>query len=92
MALMTAGQRALARAWLADYWSRRKSFNASPAACQLDNPGLDAFLDAVDGWRNDNASAYNLAIPAAIRNKLTPEEKALGLTIVIAASNDFPLP
>ena len=42
-----------------------------------------ALIDALDDWLDANAAAANQAIPAAIRSEYTPQQKALGLMVVI---------
>ena len=37
---------------------------------------LQAAIDATDQWIDDNAAAYNAALPAAARNGLTAAQKA----------------
>jgi hypothetical protein len=45
---------------------------------------LRAAVDAVDQWANDNAAAYNAALPAAFRSTATPAQKAYLLMVVVA--------
>ena len=37
---------------------------------------LQAAIDATDQWIDDNAAAYNAALPSAARNGLTAAQKA----------------
>ena len=44
---------------------------------------LRAAVDAADQWAEDNASAYNLALPQPARGVLTAKQKAMVLMFVI---------
>lgn len=44
---------------------------------------LAAAVTAADQWADDNAAAYNTALPAAFRNGATASQKALLLAYVI---------
>jgi len=46
---------------------------------------LRAAVEAVDGWVDDNAAAYNVALPTAARTGLTANQKARLLLAVAAA-------
>lgn len=50
---------------------------------------LRAAVDAADQWADDNAAAFNTALPAAFRNNATAKEKALLLMYVISKRNDL---
>ena len=45
---------------------------------------LRAAVDAADQWAEDNASAFNLAIPQPARASMTAKQKALLLMFVVA--------
>jgi hypothetical protein len=45
---------------------------------------LRAAIDAADQWAEDNASAFNLAIPQPARGALSAKQKALLLMLVVA--------
>jgi hypothetical protein len=44
---------------------------------------LRAAVDAIDGWVDDNAAAFNAAIPLPARTALTARQKARLLAFVI---------
>lgn len=47
-------------------------------------PQLVAAVAAADQWADDNAAAFNSALPAAFRNGATAGQKAMLLAYVIA--------
>lgn len=50
---------------------------------------LSAAVAAADQWADDNAAAYNTALPAAFRNNATAAQKSLLLVYVIARRAGF---
>jgi hypothetical protein len=50
---------------------------------------LSAAVAAADQWADDNAAAYNTALPAAFRNNATAAQKSLLLLCVIARRAGF---
>ena len=46
-------------------------------------PDLRAAINAVDDWVNDNAAAFNAALPVAARTALTTSQKAELLLFVV---------
>jgi phage repressor protein C with HTH and peptisase S24 domain len=50
---------------------------------------LAAAVAAADQWADDNAAAYNTALPAAFRNNATAAQKSLLLVYVIARRAGF---
>jgi hypothetical protein len=46
-------------------------------------------VGAADDWIDANASSYNTALPAAIRNALSPRQKALLLVYVVLKRFDI---
>lgn len=77
MALLDAPTRALIGAAIQRVWS------AARETCSFTKPELLAAVDAADQWRDDNAAAFNTALPAAFRTKATPAQKALLLCYVV---------
>ena len=49
----------------------------------VSKPELRAALDAADQWASDNAAAFNSALPAAARTKLTTSQKARLLAFIV---------
>lgn len=45
---------------------------------------LRAAVDAADQWAEDNAAAFNSALPVAARTNLTAKQKAMLLMYVVA--------
>jgi dTDP-4-dehydrorhamnose reductase len=45
---------------------------------------LRAAVDAIDQWADDNASAFNSAIPQPARSSLNSKQKAALLMLVVA--------
>lgn len=45
---------------------------------------LAAAVDAADQWADDNAAAYNSALPAAFRTNASQAQKALLLVYIVA--------
>jgi hypothetical protein len=52
-------------------------------ALDLTKTALRAAVDAVDQWVDDNAAAFNAAIPLPARTVLTPKQKAQLLFYVV---------
>lgn len=65
-------------------WARYMS-DASAGAIPIpvNKADLRAAIDAIDGWIDANAAAFNAAIPQPARGALTAREKASLLTYVI---------
>lgn len=61
----------------------RDPTNIGNGASGLTKAQLRAAVDAVDQWTDDNASAYNAAIPVAARTALTSRQKAALLLYVV---------
>lgn len=53
-------------------------------SCGFTKAQLLAAVNAADQWADDNAAAYNSALPAAFRNSATLGQKTLLLMYVIA--------
>jgi len=51
--------------------------------CSLTKAELRAAIDAVDVWVDDNATAYNTAIPQPARGALTTQQKARLLLLIV---------
>lgn len=77
MAVLSESDRAAV--WI--QWMRE---NRDAITGALTKAQLRAAVDAADSWADSNASEYNLALPAAARNALTPAQKALLLMFVVA--------
>lgn len=78
MAQLSAADRALA--WqrvMTDLSGRRETVGA------LTKADLRAAVDAIDTWVDDNASAFNLAIPQPARGVLSTKQKAELLLVVV---------
>jgi hypothetical protein len=54
------------------------------ATVNLTKVQLRAAINAADQWAEDNASAYNTALPTAARNNLSTPQKAMVLMFVVA--------
>ena len=67
------------RIWrgLMRYWSR------TAEGCAITKADLRAAVDSVDSWIDNNAAAFNAALPAAARTGLTTEQK--GMLLATAA-------
>jgi hypothetical protein len=61
----------------------RDTANISNGAGGLTKAQLRAAVDAVDQWVDDNATAFNTAIPSAARTALTSRQKAALLLYVV---------
>lgn len=75
MALLSEGDRV-------EVWSRWMREN-NIATASLTKTELRAAVDAIDQWVEDNASAFNQAIPLAARTALTAKQKAWLLFFVV---------
>lgn len=71
MAQLTEGDRQEINAEAQRYWS------AASAILGLTKAQLKAAVDATDVWIDDNASAYNTALPVAARTALNADQKTL---------------
>lgn len=60
----------------------RDPANINAGASGLTKAQLRAAVDATDQWIDDNASSFNLALPAAVRSALTSKQKAVLYSIV----------
>ncbi len=49
---------------------------------------LQAGINATDDWINDNATAYNNALPAAAKTQLTTDQKVLIFSVVALTRAD----
>lgn len=58
----------------ADFMRDQSSRNESTGVLLKEE--LRAAVDATDDWINDNAAAYNTALPTAARTTLTASQKA----------------
>ena len=58
-------------------------------SCAFTKAQLQAAVDAADQWADDNAAAYNSALPAAFRTSATQAQKSLLLMYVIARRAGF---
>lgn len=72
---------ATARARVAMALQRGESENSSEMA--FTKAQLAAAVDAADQWVEDNASAFNLALPAAFRTAATATQKTILLAYVL---------
>lgn len=52
-------------------------------SCDFTKTELRAAVNAADDWADANATAYNLALPAAFRTKASAAQKALLLAAVV---------
>lgn len=77
MAVLSQAERDRVRRW----FMRAASQAAEPL--NVSKAQLTAAVDAADQWADDNAAAYNSALPAAFRNNATASQKALLLAYVI---------
>jgi hypothetical protein len=75
MAVLSVSDRAAAR---------HEFSNRITTSIALTKPELLAALNAVDVWVDDNAAAFNLAIPQPARGVLTAKQKAQLLSLVVA--------
>jgi hypothetical protein len=62
------------RAEVAALIMRELSADREPAA--FVKATVRAAVDACDSWQNDNAAAFNTALPAAFRNNATAAQKS----------------
>lgn len=60
----------------------RDAANINAGASGLTKAQIRAAIDATDQWIEDNAAAFNLALPAAVRAALTAKQKAILYSIV----------
>lgn len=67
--LNNANRTAVRAAYGSDLSNRSEAFS-------LSRPELDAAIAAIDDWIEANAAAFNAALPAAARTKLTAGQKA----------------
>jgi hypothetical protein len=65
-----------------DVWAEYMRENTEVLGA-LSKGDIRAFINAVDTFLNDNATALNNAIPQPARSVLTVSQKALGLTAVV---------
>lgn len=71
MAVLSTGDRQLVSALTQRRWS------ADQTSCSITKAQLLAAVDATDQWIDDNAAAFNTALPVAARTNLTLEQKTL---------------
>ncbi|HEY4690302.1 MAG TPA: hypothetical protein VIK33_13385 [Anaerolineae bacterium] len=57
----------------------------------LNETNLNAAIAATDTWINDNAAAYNAALPVAARTSLTAAQKTLLFVAVALMRHDLAL-
>lgn len=69
MAVLPDAERAACHATLMRLLSDRAT------SCSLTKAQLRAAVDATDDWIDQNAAAYNTALPVAARNALTATQK-----------------
>jgi hypothetical protein len=66
-----------------DVWAEiMRQLSSAHESCGITKPQLRAAIDAVDQWCEDNAAAFNAALPVAARNGLTAAQKARLLAYV----------
>jgi hypothetical protein len=68
-----------------------RAFVEGNVTANLPYDAIKAAADAADQWADDNASAFNLALPVAFRNAATLQQKSLLLAIVILKRAGFDL-
>lgn len=67
-----------------DLWADlMREMSASGESVSLTKDQLRAAVDAVDQWTDDNATAFNQAIPQPARGALTARQKARILRYVV---------
>ena len=62
----------------------QRAWSDAREGCGFTRAHLAAAVDAADQWADDNAAAYNTALPAAFRTSATQAQKALLLLYVVA--------
>lgn len=77
MATLSSNDRA---AVSADFQQRISNIQNSIAVTK---PELNAAINAIDQWADDNAASFNSAIPQPARGALTQKQKAWLLALVI---------
>jgi hypothetical protein len=53
-----------------------RELSADREPCGFVKATVRAAVDATDSWQNDNAAAFNTALPAAFRNNATAAQKS----------------
>jgi hypothetical protein len=53
-----------------------RELSADREPCPFVKATVRAAVDACDSWQNDNAAAFNTALPAAFRNNATAAQKS----------------
>lgn len=61
----------------------RKIFVELGNTANMDHSTIKAAVDAADQWADDNAAAFNAALPVAFRTTATTAQKTLLLSYVI---------
>ena len=71
-----------------EIWAELMVYYSDPANALgetgIDKPDLRAFVNAVDQWVEDNTVSFNSALPEPARSTLSKQQKALGLSLVVA--------
>lgn len=79
MAQLSVQNRTRIQRGLMRYWS------ASRSVITLSKADLQAAINATDTWIDDNAAAYNSALPTAAQSGLTAIQKTLLFCVVAMA-------
>ena len=78
MAVLIDADRLRIHRGLMRYWS-----NLRETVAGISKADLKAAVDAADSWVDNNAAAYNTALPATFRNNATASQKSLLLVGVV---------
>lgn len=75
--LPDADRQEVARTWV------RKIFVELAGTANMSHADIKAAVDATDQWADDNATAFNAALPLPFRSTATTAQKTLLLAYVI---------
>ena len=78
MAVLPDAERVSAWNEFMSWWSD------GPGPATLNKIELRAAVDAVDNWVDANSTSFNSALPVAARTRLTAQQKAKLLLLVVA--------